>query len=52
MFGKSFAPYDEVRLEEWRNFGGYPLIPISVDDCAMNASGEKMKRWPPPGTMW
>ncbi|WP_096429414.1 hypothetical protein [Labilibaculum antarcticum] len=48
LFGKSFAPNDEVKQEDWRNFGGYRLVPIPVDDCAINASGEKTNRWPPP----
>lgn len=48
LFGKSFSPTDEVKKNEWRNFGGYRLVPIPVDNCAINEKGEKVKRWPPP----
>ncbi|MDO7135995.1 hypothetical protein [Algibacter lectus] len=48
LFGKVFEPSDDVKKEEWRNFGGYRLVPIPVDDCAINSSGEKTRRWPPP----
>jgi hypothetical protein len=48
LFGKSFAPNDEVKPDEWRNFGGYRLVPIPVDNCATGVDGKKTKRWPPP----
>ncbi|MRT91966.1 hypothetical protein [Ancylomarina sp. 16SWW S1-10-2] len=48
LFGKSFAPNDEVKQNEWRNFGGYRLVPIPVGNCAIGADGKKSKRWPPP----
>lgn len=48
LFGKSFAPNDRVKMEEWRNFGGYRLVPIPVANWAINSQGKKTKRWPPP----
>jgi len=48
LFGKSFLPNDKVKMQDWRNFGGYRLVPIPVDNCAINSKGEKTKRWPPP----
>jgi hypothetical protein len=48
LFGKSYKPNDEVKQDEWRNFGGYRLVPIPVDNCAINSKGEKTRRWPPP----
>ena len=48
FFGKSFEPNDDVKKEDWRNFGGYRLVPIPVDDCAINSNGKKTRRWPPP----
>ncbi|PKQ61027.1 hypothetical protein BZG02_17170 [Labilibaculum filiforme] len=51
LFGKSFASSEEVKTDEWRNFGGYRLVPIPVDNCAIGADGKKTKRWPPPVTI-
>lgn len=51
LFGKSFVPNDEVMPNEWRNFGGYRLVPIPVDNCAIDSKGNKTKRWPPPVTI-
>ena len=48
LFGKSYAPTDEVKRNEWRNFGGYRLVPIPINNCAIDKKGEKMQRWPPP----
>ncbi|MDO7173123.1 hypothetical protein [Mariniflexile sp. AS56] len=51
LLGKSYLPNDEVKQDEWRNFGGYRLVPIPVDNCAINDNGEKTRRWPPPATI-
>ncbi len=48
LFGKSFKPTDKVKFNEWRNFGGYRLVPLPRNNFAFNASGKKTKRWPPP----
>lgn len=48
MFGKSFAATDEVKRDEWRNFGGYRLVPLPIENCAIDATGKKVNRWPPP----
>lgn len=48
LLGKSFTPNEAVKMEDWRNFGGYRLVPIPVDNFAINSEGEKTKRWPPP----
>ena len=48
LFGKSFPPDDKVKIEDWRNFGGYRIVPIPVDNFAVNSQYEKTKRWPPP----
>jgi len=48
MMGKSFAPNDEVKRDEWRNFGGYRLVPLPVDNCSIDENGDKIRRWPPP----
>ncbi len=41
LLGKSFVSNDQVKMQDWRNFGGYRLVPIPVDNCAVNAKGEK-----------
>lgn len=51
LYGKVFKPNDSVKMNEWRNFGGYRLVPIPVDNFAVNNQGEKTKRWPPPAVM-
>lgn len=48
LLGKSYAPNDMVRMDEWRNFGGFRLVPIPIDNCAQDIFGNKTKRWPPP----
>ncbi len=48
LLGQSFAPSDEVKMKDWRNFGGYRLVPTPLNNCAINVAGEKTKRWPPP----
>ncbi len=48
MLGKSFAPKDEVKRDEWRNFGGYRLVPLPIENCAIDKNGNKVNRWPPP----
>lgn len=48
LFGKSFSANENVKMKDWRNFGGYRLVPIPVNNCAVNVSGKKVKRWPPP----
>ncbi|WP_303317314.1 hypothetical protein Q4Q34_01465 [Flavivirga abyssicola] len=46
--GKKFPATDEVKMKEWRNFGGYRLVPIPVENCSVDRNGNKGKRWPPP----
>ncbi|PWJ41799.1 hypothetical protein [Sediminitomix flava] len=46
--GKSYDNGDEVKLHEWRNFGGYRLVPIPMNNWAINTAGSKVERWPPP----
>ncbi|WP_075344068.1 hypothetical protein [Tenacibaculum agarivorans] len=48
LFGKSFSSDENVKIKDWRNFGGYRLVPIPVKNCAVNKNGKKVKRWPPP----
>ncbi|TCI90398.1 hypothetical protein [Tenacibaculum sp. M341] len=48
LFGKSFSNDEHVKIKDWRNFGGYRLVPIPVNNCAINKNGKKVKRWPPP----
>lgn len=48
LFGKSYAPTDVVKRDEWRNFGGYRLVPIPINNCAIDKNGDKVQRWPPP----
>ncbi len=51
LFGKSFSTRENVKQKDWRNFGGYRLVPIPVKNCAINKNGKKVKRWPPPVTI-
>lgn len=44
LLGKSYAPNDMVRMDEWRNFGGFRLVPIPIDNCAQDIFGNKTKR--------
>ncbi len=48
LFGKSFSNNENVKMKDWRNFGGYRLVPIPVKNCAINKKEKKVKRWPPP----
>ncbi|NJB81644.1 hypothetical protein [Wenyingzhuangia aestuarii] len=48
LMGKSFAPTDEVKMQEWRNFGGYRLVPLPIENCSVDKDGSKAQRWPPP----
>ncbi|RPD93368.1 hypothetical protein EGM88_12765 [Aureibaculum marinum] len=48
LLGKSFESTDLVKRNEWRNFGGYRLVPLPIENCAINSEGEKIQRWPPP----
>ncbi|NIJ45337.1 hypothetical protein FHR24_001805 [Wenyingzhuangia heitensis] len=48
LMGKSFAPTDEVKMQEWRNFGGYRLVPLPIENCSVDKDGNTAKRWPPP----
>lgn len=50
LFGKSFSPNEELNgTKDWRNFGGYRLVPIPTNNiAASNSSGGKTSRWPPP----
>ncbi|AZQ63770.1 hypothetical protein EI427_16520 [Flammeovirga pectinis] len=47
-FGRSYTNDDHVKMKDWRNFGGYRLVPIPRDNFALNAKGDKSQRWPPP----
>ena len=48
MLGKTFPATDEVKMNEWRNFGGYRLVPLPYENCSVNKEGDRGKRWPPP----
>ncbi|MDW5288051.1 hypothetical protein [Formosa sp. PL04] len=48
LFGESFGTSDEVKMSDWRNFGGYRLVPLPIDNCSVDSNGNKAKRWPPP----
>ncbi|RJE72423.1 hypothetical protein [Reichenbachiella sp. MSK19-1] len=48
LFGKSYSNHDRVKVDEWRNFGGYRLVPLPITDCSINRQGDKAQRWPPP----
>ncbi|WP_281614871.1 hypothetical protein [Flammeovirga sp. SubArs3] len=47
-FGNKYSSSDEVKSNQWRNFGGYRLVPTPVENCALGADGKRSKRWPPP----
>lgn len=51
LLGHKFAADDKVKMQDWRNFGGYRLVPTPVDNFAVNSNGERTKRWPPPVIM-
>ncbi len=46
--GKTFPATDEVKQNEWRNFGGYRLVPLPFENCSVDKDGNRGKRWPPP----
>ncbi|QVY65632.1 hypothetical protein [Polaribacter sp. Q13] len=46
--GKSFGSSEEVKMNEWRNFGGYRLVPLPIENSSIDKNGNKSKRWPPP----
>jgi hypothetical protein len=48
MLGKTFPATDEIKMNEWRNFGGYRLVPLPYENCSVNREGNRGKRWPPP----
>ena len=48
MLGKTFPATDEVKMNEWRNFGGYRLVPLPYENCSVDKEGNRGKRWPPP----
>lgn len=48
LLGKSFGTSDEVKMKEWRNFGGYRLVPLPIENSSIDKNGNKSKRWPPP----
>ncbi|WP_157766201.1 hypothetical protein [Aquimarina aggregata] len=48
MLGKTFPATDEIKQNEWRNFGGYRLVPLPYENCSVDKEGNKGKRWPPP----
>ena len=51
MLGKSFEATDELKGNEWRNFGGYRIVPIPVDESAVGKKGGVGRRWPPPAIL-
>ncbi|MCL7752659.1 hypothetical protein [Polaribacter sp. Z022] len=50
LMGKSFGTSDEVKMNEWRNFGGYRLVPLPIENSSVNRNNpsKKSNRWPPP----
>ncbi|QHI39240.1 hypothetical protein IMCC3317_46450 [Kordia antarctica] len=48
LLGKQFPATDEVKQNEWRNFGGYRLVPLPYENCSVDKDGNRGKRWPPP----
>ncbi|ANW96628.1 hypothetical protein AXE80_10220 [Wenyingzhuangia fucanilytica] len=48
LFGKSFPATDLVKKNEWRNFGGYRLVPLPIEESSIDLNGNKKDRWPPP----
>lgn len=48
MLGKTFPATDEIKMNEWRNFGGYRLVPLPYENCSVDREGNRGKRWPPP----
>lgn len=51
LMGKSYTPSEEVKMTDWRNFGGYRLVPLPFDNCSVDNNGNRAKRWPPPVTI-
>lgn len=51
MLGKTFPTTDEIKINEWRNFGGYRLVPLPYENCSVDKDGNRGKRWPPPVTI-
>ena len=49
--GNSYPPNEQVKQHEWRNFGGYRLVPLPINNCAVNMQGKKVNRWPPPAVI-
>ncbi|NME67981.1 hypothetical protein [Flammeovirga aprica] len=47
-FGQKYSDSEEVKMNQWRNFGGYRLVPTPVENCALGKNGERSQRWPPP----
>ncbi|MBD0402311.1 hypothetical protein [Flammeovirga sp. EKP202] len=50
-FGQKYSNSEKVKMNEWRNFGGYRLVPTPVENCALGKNGDRSKRWPPPVTI-
>lgn len=48
LLGQSFGTSDEVKMNEWRNFGGYRLVPLPIENSSVDKNKNKSKRWPPP----
>ncbi|MBJ7881545.1 hypothetical protein [Gelidibacter salicanalis] len=48
LLGKTFPATDKVKINEWRNFGGYRLVPLPYENCSVDKLGNQGKRWPPP----
>ncbi|WP_452228507.1 MULTISPECIES: hypothetical protein [unclassified Lacinutrix] len=48
MLGKTFPATDEIKQNEWRNFGGYRLVPLPFENCSVDREGNRGNRWPPP----
>ena len=48
MLGKTYPATDEIKQNEWRNFGGYRLVPLPYENCSVDKEGNRGKRWPPP----
>lgn len=49
--GKTYAPNEKVKMNEWRNFGGYRIVPLPIKNCGVNIQGKKANRWPPPAVL-
>lgn len=51
LFGKEFPPNELVKKEDWRNFGGYRLVPLPINTTAITQDGGRSNRWPPPAVI-